>query len=207
MMKKILCFVLLGLCLPATHFSHSLRARPNRKTQHSFCGTYPASIRDELRRFRELRAVIQARKPQMALSTASGATQDVYHIAVIEDDGNIVTDSNPLDVAGKDLKLLPSGSGTYTLARQDGTVNQDFGTRLSLTDDDFRQVSFQPGFRFPFFGVSYSSVFINSDGNITFTEGDSESTDRDLSRFNSGVPRIAALFADLDPKWRRGRLL
>ena len=203
-MKKILCFTLLVVAAPAYHLSHSIRGLSNRDAKHSFCGTYPGRIREELRHFQELREVMQARKSQMALSAVSGATQDTNNIAVIEDDGNIVTDANPLDLAGKDLKLTPAGIGKYTLTRQAGTLNQDFGTQLSLTDDDSREIAFQSSFHFPFFGASYSSVFINSDGNITFTKGDAESTERDLNRLNSGVPRIGALFVDLDPTAGQG---
>src|SRR5262249_36283646 len=107
-MKKILCFTLLILCAPAYHLSHSTRGLSTRHAKHSFCGTYPGQIHDELRRFQELRSVVRARKSQMsqmALGAVSGATQDVNNIAVIEDDGNIVTDANRLDLAGKDLKL------------------------------------------------------------------------------------------------------
>jgi hypothetical protein len=125
----------------------------------------------------------QARKSQLALSAVSGATQDVNNIAVMEDDGTIITEANPFDLAGRALTFAPNGAGAYTVSRHDGTVNQNFGTKLPLTDDDFRQVAFQSGFKFPFFGTTYNSVFVNSDGNITFTEGDAEHTERDLSRF------------------------
>ena len=100
--------------------------------------------------------------------------------------------------------MAPSGSGAYTFSRQAGAINQNFGTKLPLTDDDFRQIAFQGNFRFPFFGASYSSVFINSDGNITFTEGDAAHTDRDLTRLNGGAPRIAPLLNDFDPTQGQG---
>jgi hypothetical protein len=54
-------------------------------------------------------------------------------------------------------------------------------------------------FAFRFFGQSYSEVFVNSDGNLTFGSGDSASTARSVGRLVSGAPRIAPLFADLDP--------
>ncbi|PYV39691.1 MAG: hypothetical protein DMG06_22440 [Acidobacteria bacterium] len=100
--------------------------------------------------------------------------------------------------------MAPSGSGAYTFSRQAGAINQNFGTKLPLTDDDFRQIAFQGNFRFPFFGASYSSVFISSDGNITFTEGDAAHTDRDLTRLNGGAPRIAPLLNDFDPTQGQG---
>ncbi|MBM4376560.1 MAG: hypothetical protein FJ095_15870 [Deltaproteobacteria bacterium] len=68
---------------------------------------------------------------------------------------------------------------------------------LGLADDDSQAVAL--GFAFPFFGTSYTSVFVNADGNLSFGKGDSASESRDVSRFLDNVPRIAALYADLDP--------
>jgi hypothetical protein len=45
----------------------------------------------------------------------------------------------------------------------------------------------------------FTSPFINSDGNVTFDEGDNASTARGLARLAGGPPRIAPFFADLDP--------
>ena len=42
-------------------------------------------------------------------------------------------------------------------------------------------------------------MFVNSDGNVTFGLEDHASTDRNVARFLTGPPRIAPLFADLDP--------
>ena len=47
-------------------------------------------------------------------------------------------------------------------------------------------------------------MFINSDGNLTFGQGDSSSNDRSLTRFNAGPPRIGGFFADFDPTTGRG---
>ena len=40
---------------------------------------------------------------------------------------------------------------------------------------------------------------MNSDGNITFEEGDSASTERNVARLLTGPPRVAVFLADLDP--------
>jgi len=202
-MKKGPLVALLFLFAPYFSYASSTRAAASKST-HSFCGTYPGRVRDDLRRFKELRLINQARRSQAALSRVSEASQDINDIAVIEDDGTMISEANNFDLAGKALRFTPAGAGSYTLSRQDGTVNQDSGTKLPLTDDDFREVAFQSGFRFPFFGTNYSSVFVNSDGNITFTNGDAEHTERGLTRLNSGVPRIAPLFADLDPTTGQG---
>lgn len=74
-----------------------------------------------------------------------------------------------------------------------------FGQRLELGDDDSAFVAFPEGFTFPFFGqVVREGVFVNSNGNLTFGEGDPTffpTTDA----FVEGPPRIAPLWADLLP--------
>ena len=54
-------------------------------------------------------------------------------------------------------------------------------------------------FPFSFYGVAQTTAFVNSDGNITFGQGDNASTARSVGRVLSGPPRVAAFFADLDP--------
>ena len=191
--------ILLLACFPAEGLSRSTSPRPSRLSNHPFCGAYPGRIFDELRKAKAVRQLVELRRSPLALRANSVATGDVGNIAVIEDDGTIVSQANPFDLAGTNLRMTPNGPGAYALSTQPGSINQTLGTKLALTDDDFREIAFPTGFQFPFLGTNYSSVFINSDGNITFTQGDSAHTDRDLSRFNGGVPRIAALFDDLDP--------
>jgi hypothetical protein len=47
---------------------------------------------------------------------------------------------------------------------------------------------------------------VNSDGNITFEEADTASTDRSVSRFLTGPPRVAPFFSDLDPSTGSGQV-
>jgi len=204
-MKKPILASLLVLCLPVCLFPSSKVPRRAADFNHSFCGTYPGRVHDEMRKAKDFQRVLRARRASAALADTSRTfAQDIGNVAVIEDDGTIVAPANPFDLANLDLKMTPNASGSYTISRQPPAINQDFGTRLALTDDDFRQISFQGSFRFPFFGTSYSSVFINSDGNITFVQGDAEHTDRDLTRLNGGSPRIAPLLNDFDPSLRQG---
>jgi IPT/TIG domain-containing protein len=124
---------------------------------------------------------------------------------VIEDDGTIVTPQNPFDLQSVTLRLSPAGPGaSYQLSQRQETIGSSFGTSVALKDDDSIMITFIGGFSFPFFGTTYLSVFINSDGNLTFGQGDNASTDRDLTRFNGGPPRIGGFFADLDPTAGRG---
>src|SRR5262245_14597650 len=195
------------LCWVLVIPSYARSAPLNRKIQNSdagFCGTYPGRTQDELRKSKDLRILTAARRKKLGLIERLSATRDVGQIAVIEDDGSIVLPNNPFDLTNTVLHLAPAGLGSYTLTRQTGALNPSLGNPLSLTDDASQQVSFQSGFQFSFFGSTYTSAFLNSDGNITFGAGDSASTDRSVSRFNSGPPRIAGFFADLNPETSLG---
>ena len=198
----ILCLVCLN---PTSQFSRSIFDRTSLKSPHSFCGTRPDRLQHELQRSRDLRAVRQFRAQRQALGAVSGTTQDVGQIAVIEDDGTVVATQNPFDLPSLAVRLSPIGpGGSYLLSQRAETMGSSFGTTVTLGDDDSREVTFTGGFRFPFFGTTYLSVFINSDGNLTFGQGDASSNDRSLTRFNAGPPRIGGFFADFDPTTGRG---
>ena len=68
---------------------------------------------------------------------------------------------------------------------------------LTLTDDDSAQVDVP--FAFSFYGRTQTTAFVNSDGNVTFEEGDHASTERNVARLLTGPPRVAPFLADLDP--------
>jgi len=144
-----------------------------------------------------------ARSRTTAVSPAPVA-DDVGNIAVLQDTGDLVIPQNSFDLAGVGLHFSPSGSG-YSVSKIDPTFRTPLGTQVTLGDDD--SAAFTAPFSFPYYGIGQTSLFVNSDGNITFGEGDSASTDRDLSRFMSGAPRIAPFFADLDPTQGSGKVL
>ncbi len=69
---------------------------------------------------------------------------------------------------------------------------------VSAADDTFEEVPI--GFTFVFYGVSYTSAFIGSNGYLTFGAGDSSFANGDLAtNTNVPVPGIFAFFDDLDP--------
>ena len=70
------------------------------------------------------------------------------------------------------------------------------GFLLNLGDDDTIEVDL--GFTFPFQGQNWTSVFVNSNGNLTFGAGDTDFSES-VFDFLNGPPRIAALFDDLSP--------
>ena len=124
---------------------------------------------------------------------------------MIEDDGTIVTTQNPFDLPSLTLRLGPTGpGGSYLLSQRQETMGSSFGTAVSLRDDDSREITFTGGFRFPFFGTTYLSVFINSDGNLTFGQGDASSNRQESYSLQRGPPRIGGFFADFDPTAGRG---
>jgi len=75
----------------------------------------------------------------------------------------------------------PTGSGMNTLA----------------ANDDLSTGSVGLGFTANFFGANSSTVFVNNNGNVTFTNPLPQYTPNGLS---SGQPIIAAYFADVDTR-------
>ncbi len=166
------------------------------------CGTSPLRERDALARahYHESRTRLMERLGRRPLSQpeAASATADLGDIAVIEDDGTVITEINRFDLAGKSVRFEPAGSGSYRAVASSSTFDSTAGTSLTLKDDD--SVAVQLGFSFPFYGNAYARVELNSDGNLTFGAGDVATSSRDLGRFLDGPPRIAPFFADLNPE-------
>jgi hypothetical protein len=124
----------------------------------------------------------------------------VGDVAVLVDDGNLIVRRNDLDLDGFGVELVQGKKGTMTALPFDGEISDDVGEPLSLTDDSAVAVAFPRTFKFPFYGPKYKGMFVHSDGNVSFKAADAASTDRSLSRLLGGPPRIAALFADLNPE-------
>ena len=108
----------------------------------------------------------------------------------------------PIDESGKyaiavstfpDTDFTGDGAsgGRYVLDLR--TIN---GTILNLGDDDTEEVDL--GFTFPFQGQDWTSVWVNSNGNLTFGAGDTDFSES-VADFLNGAPRVAALFDDLSP--------
>ncbi|HEV8396959.1 MAG TPA: hypothetical protein VGQ37_21910 [Vicinamibacterales bacterium] len=118
-------------------------------------------------------------------------------MAVLQDAGDMMTKANPLDLGDVGLRLTANASGGFDVSRIGFTLRQPLGDRLTMADDDTKEITLP--FVFPFFGTGYDRVFVNSDGNLTLAASDTASSERSVGRFLSGPPRIAAFFADLDP--------
>jgi hypothetical protein len=144
----------------------------------------------------------RTRGERPTLSSRNSA--DVGEIAVLQDEGDLILPPNSYDLRSLGLRFTRNGSGGYNVTRFDGNFRAALGTRLTLDDDDSA-----PGtmpFGFSFYGKGQTSVFVNSDGNITFEEADKSSTERNVARLLTGPPRVAPFLADLDPSTGTGRI-
>lgn len=83
--------------------------------------------------------------------------------------------------------------GRYVLTIES---SEEIFVPLALGDDDSAMI--QLPFAFPFQGNVYGSVYVNSNGSLTFGEGDTDFSES-VSDFLNGPPRIAPLWDDLNP--------
>lgn len=99
---------------------------------------------------------------------------------------------------------LLDGSGTATggsgsSAGVTGGIASGFDSgQLQRCDDCFTEEPAQLPFAVNFFGNSYGQTYVSSNGYITFGEGDASFTPTGLGQGYSGLPIIAAFFADVD---------
>jgi uncharacterized protein (TIGR03437 family) len=186
----------LGACLA---FLGPVEARQVR----TICGTTREKWKEQLHLHRQavrLRGAAPYRAPAAQIRTTA---RDIGNIAVLDDSDGVVAHLNEFNLDQSTLTFWPAApnAARYRFGVGDGSYDAaaaSSGARLEgLGDDDARQVPLP--FAFPFFGASYQQVFVNSDGNLTFTAGDTASTERSLGRMTAGPPRISGLFRDLDP--------
>jgi len=71
------------------------------------------------------------------------------------------------------------------------------GNNVFLTDTASQQINLTGGAQVLLYGQSYNAFFINANGNLTFTDPDSDSTETFADHFDT--PRISMFFDDLDP--------
>lgn len=171
------------------------------------CGTTDATPAEALFLHRQAQRARAARPRPLAAATAS-TNRDMGDVAVIEAGDGVVEKGNPFNLDAKTLTFTPISGGTPRYRYEvsglgyDGNAAAQGSPVAALGDDDSRQ--FTLPFAFPFYGAAYTQVFLNSDGNLTFTAADSASTNRSVGRLTGGPPRIAPLLDDLDPSRSAG---
>ena len=186
----------------------------NQRGKKSFaervnCGYDPQGADNEL--FNHMRNVLGLSKRSNGGNfaprvTAAGAlVEDADDIALAEDDGTIVISPSKFDLKNRSILFTPDGDG-YRISSADVPFTRDFGSRLGsffgvdnkLGDGDngYRDVTLT-GAPFPFFGVSYETIFVGTNGYITFTQGDTTARISPTA-LAANLPRIAPLWADLE---------
>jgi hypothetical protein len=143
----------------------------------------------------QIRALDAAAGRARPAATARPAA-DVNDIAVLEDNGDLILRANPFDLANRGVRFEPSGDG-YVVSAAGAEFRSALGRAITLGDDDTSTQTLTTPLSF--YGRRFTSLFINSDGNVTFDQGDNASTTRGLARLAGGPPRLAPFFADLDP--------
>jgi hypothetical protein len=103
------------------------------------------------------------------------------------------------DMDGWSMLLTPNGSNDFydscitPIAAL--PVDPAGGVALTLSDDDYAAVS--PSLGVQFYGTAHHTFYVGSNGYITFGQGDSDYSESLSEHF--AIPRIAALYDDLNP--------
>jgi hypothetical protein len=128
-------------------------------------------------------------------------------LLAVDDDGGGGLLSRLLLQANVDLDLTVAVSAfpdfTFTGAGDEGgryvlAVNRYRGEILPAGDDTSTPVPL--GFNFRFQGTNWNTVFVNSNGNLTFGAGNGDFTET-VPELLAGAPRIAPLWDDLDARF------
>ncbi len=151
---------------------------------------------------------------------------DINDLSVLQDDGRLVIQPNFFDLNNRAVLFTPSGSG-YTVSGPSVAFDTSLGNKLDLTiapavnpkpapvepGDDAYLIQ-DLGFSFAFYGVTYSSIAVTSNGSLVFRPaGMDDATFNEAAGSSNGstagasladllkpVPRIAPLWHDLDAR-------
>lgn len=166
------------------------------------CGTHDAKTLEELALHRSAREL-----PRQDAVVRRTPMPDVGNIAIVSAEDGVVARRNPFNLNARTLRFSPEGPG-YRLEIAESSYDVEAAGAGSIVqgigDDDSRRIAFP--FEFSFFGQQWASAYVNSDGNLTFGQGEAGTTERSLGRLHGGPPRIAALFRDMDPSQPGGAI-
>lgn len=109
--------------------------------------------------------------------------------------------SSLIDVSGCTIAFTPDATtyqytsvcniGGLPITPGSGSVD---ATTLTLTDDSAVEITLQGTWTIPFYGNNYSSIWVGSNGWVTFGAGDTS-----MSGYFMDLPRIAGFSYDLNP--------
>lgn len=138
----------------------------------------------------------------LELATSAGAPQPAAQrdgdIVIMVADKNLF---NEFNLQSKTVEFTPVTDRQgrflgYDAVLLDAGFITEQGRRVILGDNDSAELSLP--FTFPFFGTPRQSLFINSNGNLTFDSGDPDPSPTEF-KFVTKQPRISPLWNDFDP--------
>ncbi|MDX1502299.1 MAG: hypothetical protein R3325_08035 [Thermoanaerobaculia bacterium] len=174
-------------------------------TSRDWCGTYENGVIESLAIHYENQRRLERRRDGLpeAFRAASATSRPKVvadgDLALMEDDGSLIITEKLFDLDNRGLRLKSKKKtpDVYKIGGLGARLGTNLGELLPLDDDDSILVALP--FPFTFYGVEYDSMWVNSDGNITFDRPDRSSFARDLARVLNGPPRIAPFFEDYNP--------
>jgi uncharacterized protein (TIGR03437 family) len=195
----------------ATHDDHERKKSLTRDQLEREAWVWHQANRQRLERLYNLSAE--------ALS-ADIINNDINDISVLQGDNTIITSRNLFDLNGRAVLFTPAGSG-YAITSSMTAFDNNLGTKLDLTTAPAVNPKTNPapepgddayivqdlGFTLNFYGGSFSTVAISSNGNLTFRPAGVSQQAFDLGTVSSGesiaelqmgLPRIAPYWHDLD---------
>ncbi|HIJ73445.1 MAG TPA: hypothetical protein HPP83_05010, partial [Candidatus Hydrogenedentes bacterium] len=105
------------------------------------------------------------------------------------------------DLPNRSVTFIPNNSASSYRAcaatTTDFYTNPAGGRRLALADDDFRRFALSAGRTVKLYGKTYDTLYIGSNGYITFGGGDTACNPELASHFSR--PRVSGYFGDLYP--------
>jgi hypothetical protein len=105
------------------------------------------------------------------------------------------------DLDNKTISFVPDASADFYSACVEPAAafptNPATGTAVTLGDDAFTQIALTGGAQVYLYGTGYTSVYISSNGYLTFGSGASDYDETLAEHF--GLPRVALLYDDFHP--------
>ena len=200
-----------GMQFDAGHANSIINSRRDERSagKRLNCGYDPLGAADEWSLHRLNASRLDKRDKGTRIGTQALAfgplAVDAGDTAVIEDDGTIVIPPAEFSLKKSSVLFTPEGDG-YRISSGDIPYNRELGFRLGYflgvddkledRDNGYRDVRLL-GLQFPFYGVYYDTIYIGTNGYITFAKGDT-SARISPAALASELPRIAPLWADLE---------
>jgi uncharacterized protein (TIGR03437 family) len=228
----IAVLALFGLSILFLHRPHAEEKRGTdslSQPQHDRGGKYPLDgAWDDEERLRELMLRHELNRRETARFHPLGEegvgadviVNDINDVSVIQDDGTLARTQNPFDLGGRAIQLTPSGNA-YTITTNSTTPDTNLGLKLDLTaapavnpissaePGDDAYIMQDLGFNFSFYGATFTSVAVSSNGFLVFRpsgvtdasfNADAIDSVESLTDLQTRLPRIAPYWHDLDAR-------